>query len=103
MDMAGGPMPEKRKRDWETGTGAGVAGVGGVTAAGGLAAGGVPKVKVDSIKLRHLTENENIKGAPKKSTKVKEFVRNIPKAREGFQGGMGGFRQSAHYIVESDE
>ena len=96
-------MTAKKKRDWQTPTGAAVAGAGGVTTVGGLAAGGIPRAKVDSIALRHVTENEKIKHAETKPKKVKEFVRNIPKSRKGWQGGMGGFRQSAHYIVESDE
>jgi hypothetical protein len=96
-------MTAKKKRDWQTPTGAAVAGAGGVTTVGGLAAGGIPRAKVDSIALRHVTENEKIKHAETKPKKVKEFVRNIPKSRKGWQGGMGGFRQSAHYIVESSE
>jgi len=64
-------------------------------------AGGVPRAKVDSIKLRHITENPAVSNAPTKRAKAKEIVRNIPKARKGWQGGMGGFRESAHYIVES--
>ena len=92
-------MAEKR-RDWETPTGATVAGAGGVTAVGGLAAGGIPKAKVDSIKLRHLSQNAAVKQGTKRS-RAKEFARNVPKARQGMQGGVGGFRESAHYIAES--
>ena len=92
-------MPEK-KHDWKTPAGSTAAGAGGVTAVGGLAAGGIPKAKVDSIKLRHLTQNEEVKRGGKVK-RTKEFARNIPKARKGMQGGVGGFRESAHYIAES--
>jgi hypothetical protein len=92
----------KKRRDWETPVGSTAAGAGGATIVGGLAAGGIPKAKVDSIKLRHLTENPKVKQGTKRS-RTKEFVRNIPKARLGYQGGVGGMRESAHYIVESTE
>lgn len=95
-----GWFSKKKKDDHHVATGSATAAVGGVTAAGGLTAGGIPRAKVDSIKLEHLTKNPEVRQGPR-GKRMRAALRNAPRATRGAAGGMGGFRESAHYIFES--